>query len=147
LPNLPTILELIIMQALSSLNQKTYLSSNQSPIKTNTASRILPQAITFKSLFTYMVDMPLHLLELHSAARARIYNTISLISPHFSLKRENSERIIFLTLLFASNLIYAYVELYKDSKFDAFYEEGDCEHYDYMSAEDYERREYYRTHD
>jgi hypothetical protein len=33
------------------------------------------------------------------------------------------------------------------SKFDAYYEEEDREHDDYMTAEDYERREYYRTHD
>ena len=29
------------------------------------------------------------------------------------------------------------------SKFDAYYE--DCEHDDYMSAEDYDRKEYYRN--
>jgi len=29
------------------------------------------------------------------------------------------------------------------SKFDSYYE--DCEHDDYMSADDYERREYYRN--
>ena len=38
-------------------------------------------------------------------------------------------------------------ELADSEKFDAYYEEEDCEHDDYMSAEDYERREYYRTHD
>lgn len=30
------------------------------------------------------------------------------------------------------------------SKFDAYYRE-DCEHDDYITAEDYERREYYRN--
>lgn len=30
------------------------------------------------------------------------------------------------------------------SKFDAYYEE-DCEHDDYMTAEDYDRREYHRN--